>query len=113
MNHSQKFPRLPRVCTLCRTGHLDNEQHLVFKRPALQGERQIQWSIWGSCRYNGSWQNDTYAVPIFIEECTEAHRNHGPQSQASDQNQLVAGYEVKIDLSVSFHLLYIACSDNH
>ncbi len=38
------IPRAQRVCTLCQTGNLGDEQHLVFECPALQGFRD---------RYNG------------------------------------------------------------
>ena len=77
-----------RVCTLCQTGNLGDEQHLVFQCSALQGIRDRYNGLFGdhaATMVHPMWQHGTRAVAKFIEECMDAHDDPGPQSQASDQ----------------------------
>jgi len=80
----RKCPRLQRVCTLCQTGNLGGEQHLVFGCSVLQGFKD---------RYNGLFwdhdatmvqfmlQHNTCAVALFVKEHMDAQSDPGPQSQ--------------------------------
>ena len=105
MHHSQNTSRLQRVCTLCQTGNLGNEQHLVFKCPALQGVRDGDDGLFGDrspTMVRFMWQHDTSAVAIFIEARMDAHGHPG---QASDQPQ-VAGCDVKFFFSSPLYLIY-------
>ena len=71
--------------TLCQTGNLVNEQHLVLEGPALQGIRDRYNGVFGdhaATLVQFMWQHDTCVVAQFIEGCMDAHSDPGPQNDA-------------------------------
>ena len=72
---------IQRVCTLCQTGILQNEHHLVFECPA-ESLGQMEWPIWdhAAAIIPFMWPHGTGTIAQFIKECMDARGESSSQS---------------------------------